>query len=359
MNLRWTIKILSAFILVIAVMVILSTIYLGSNLKNFLMAQKEEELKRDLNQAVWLVADHLSPSQNDPSQVRLLAEKVGHHLQKRVTIFSKEGRVLGDSAFYREMVNKEVDFSHQPEILAVKTKGYGQSVRYSPAMQSNALFGAIPIRKGELLLGYVRIALPLNQTEKVMASLRWGLYLGGGLTALLAVLLSLLLTRSMGRPLGELSDMVQRMAEGDLKQPFHLLAQSEISDLATSMESLAADLSQKKELLETETDELKTLLSSIREGVLVTDEKGRIILMNPFLKEILGGKISWKRRSVQEAFMNAELEDAVEAVLKGDPFQRLELTFGRDLQRHFEVQVVALTSKHRSPRAVAIFHETT
>jgi two-component system phosphate regulon sensor histidine kinase PhoR len=97
----------------------------------------------------------------------------------------------------------------------------------------------------------------------------------------------------------------------------------------------------------------------MREGVLVTDEKGRIILINPFLNEVLGGKVSWKKRSVQEAFMSAELQDAVEAVLKGDPFQRLQFFFGRDHQRHFEVQVIALTSTHHSPRAVAIFHETT
>jgi len=153
--------------------------------------------------------------------------------------------------------------------------------------------------------------------------------------------------------------MVQRMNQGDFKQPFHLLNQSELKNLASSLESLTAGLMEKMELLETETGELKTLLSSMREGVLVTDEKGRIILINPFLNEVLGGKGSWKKRSVQEAFMSAELQDAVEAVLKGDPFQRVQLSFGRDLLRHFEVQVVALTSTHRPPRAVAIFHETT
>lgn len=97
----------------------------------------------------------------------------------------------------------------------------------------------------------------------------------------------------------------------------------------------------------------------MQEGVLVTDEKGRIILTNPFLNEVLGENVSWRKRSVQEAFMSAELQDAVEAVLKGDPFQRVHISFGRDILRHFEVQVVALTSTQRSPRAVAIFHDTT
>jgi len=53
------------------------------------------------------------------------------------------------------------------------------------------------------------------------------------------------------------------------------------------------------------------------------------------------------------------LQDAVEAVLRGDPFQRLQVTFGRDLLRYFEVQVVSLSSAHHPLRAVALFHETT
>ncbi|MGC1403900.1 MAG: ATP-binding protein, partial [Thermodesulfobacteriota bacterium] len=53
------------------------------------------------------------------------------------------------------------------------------------------------------------------------------------------------------------------------------------------------------------------------------------------------------------------LQDAVETVMKGDPFQRLQLTVGRAPQRHFEVQVIPLTFSDRRRRAVAILHETT
>jgi two-component system phosphate regulon sensor histidine kinase PhoR len=359
MNLRWTIKILGAFTLVIALIVIPSTIYLGSSLKTFLLTQKETDLKHDLNLAVWIVATHLSPDQNDPARVRRLTEQLGQLFSKRVTLLSREGRVIGDSFLNQDQLNKAEDFSNRPEILAMKAKGYGQMVRFSPEMQSNALFGAAPIQKEGNLLGYIRIALPLSPIEKAVTHLRLGLFLAGALMVVLAALISLLLSGNLTKPIREITEMVQRMNRGDFKQPFHLVAQGDTKALSTSLESLAAGLTGKMDLLETETGELKTLLSSMREGVLVTDEKGRIILINPFLNDVLGGKVSWRKRSVQEAFMSAELQDAVEAVLKGDSFQRMQFSFGRDLQRHFEVQVIALTSTHRSPRAVAIFHETT
>jgi two-component system, OmpR family, phosphate regulon sensor histidine kinase PhoR len=359
MNLRWAIKILGAFALVIALIIIPTAIYLGSTLKTSLIDQKEEDLKRDLNLAIWILADHLQPPQYDLAQVQRVTEQLGRQLGKRVTLISPAGRVIGDSILSRNRLDQAVDLSNRPEILALKTKEYGRMIRFSPELRSNTLFGASPIRKKEAILAYVRIAVPLSQTEKTAASLQQGLLLAGGLMLVLAALISLLLAKKMGRPIREITEMVQSMNQGDFKQPFHLLSQSEFKELAAALETLSASLSGKMDLLETETGELKTLLASMREGVLVTDEKGRIILINPFLTEVLGEKVSWKKRSVQEAFMSAELQDAVEAVLKGDPFQRIQFFFGRDFQRHFEVQVIALTSAHRPPRAVAIFHETT
>lgn len=360
MNLRWAMKILGSFALVVALITIPATLYLGSELKTLLIAQEEENLKRDLNLAVWILTDHLQPnSQLDTARLRRLTEQLARQLGKRVTLLSKEGRIIGDSIPHQDRSDQALDLSNRPEILATRTKGYGRMVRFSSDFNSDALFVATPIGNEKNLLGIIRIAISLRPIEKTVAAQQVGLLLVGGLILVLAALISLLLARNMGRPIRELTEMVQRMNQGDFKQPFHILAQSEVKGLSASLESLAVGLTGKMDLLETETGELKTLLSSMREGVLVTDEKGRIILTNPFLDEVLGGKASWKKRSVQEAFMSAELQDAVEAVLKGNPFQRLQLFFGRDHQRHFEVQVIALTSTHRPPRAVAIFHETT
>ena len=359
MNLRWTLKILGAFSLVIALIIIPTAVYLGSTLKTSLITQEEEDLKRDLNLAVWILADHLQPNQSTPDRIRRLTEQLGRQMGKRVTFLSGDGRVIGDSFLPRDRIDSARDLSNRPEIMAIKTKDYGRAIRFSPDFKSNTLFVAAPIRDENNLLGVIRLAVSLSPIEKTVNAQQLGLFLAGGLLLVLAALISILLSKNIGSPIREMTDMVQRMNQGDFKQPFHLLAQSEIKDLSDALESLAAGLTGKMDLLETETGELKALLSSMREGVLVTDEKGRIILINPFLNEVLGGKVSWRKRSVQEAFMSADLQDAVEAVLKGDPFRRMQFFFGRDIQRHFEVQVIALTSTHRPSRAVAIFHETT
>jgi two-component system, OmpR family, phosphate regulon sensor histidine kinase PhoR len=359
MSSRWYIKIVSAFILVILVVVIPAAIYLESTLNQFLMSQKEDELRRELRLAAQMVAGRLDDRTGRPTRIPQLVKQVEEDLQKRVTVISPDGKVLGDSALSSDAVDRLDDHSHRPEILGAKTSGYGQTIRFSTTMQSNTLYGATPFYREGRVAGYVRLAVPLSRIEQLVADLRWKLILAGGLTTVLALLLSFFLTWSINRPLREITDMVKKMAEGDLKQPFHLLPKSEFSDLALSLERMANELKEKIGLLDAETSQLTTLLANMSEGVLVTDEKGRIILMNSFLQEILGEKVIWKKRSVQEVFMNSDLQDAVEMVLQGESFKKLQITHGRSPQKHFDVQVVALNPVQRPRRSVALFHDTT
>ncbi|MGA3086029.1 MAG: ATP-binding protein [Thermodesulfobacteriota bacterium] len=359
MSSRWYLKILSAFILIILIVVIPSTFYVGSNLKKFLMDQKEEELRREVKLAGQMVADRFSTDPVDTAKMQNLSFQVGGDLQKRVTIISRDGRVLGDSGLISEAVNKMEDHSNRPEILAAKTRGFGQSIRFSTTLQANTLYGAVPIYQKNRLSGYVRLALPLSQVEDMVSGLRRKLILAGVLTGILAILFSFFLTWSINRPLREITAMMKKMAEGDLKQPFHLLPKTEFRDLSSSLEYMANELIEKIGLLDIETNQMTTLLSTMREGVLITDEKGRIILMNSFLEQVLDQKMAWKKRTVQEVFMNSEFQDAVESVLQGGSFKKLEIIYGRDPQMHFDVQVVALLPGERSHRAVALFHDTT
>ena len=91
----------------------------------------------------------------------------------------------------------------------------------------------------------------------------------------------------------------------------------------------------------------------------MTNEKGLITLVNPFLRNLLGGKIQWEKRTVQEIFMNTELQNAVDAILQGEPFHRGQLSLGWDSPRFFEVQIVPLISVHLPQGAVVIFHDIT
>jgi two-component system, OmpR family, phosphate regulon sensor histidine kinase PhoR len=288
-----------------------------------------------------------------------LAREIGREMGERVSIISAEGRMLADSARSPGPLNLTDDYSHRPEIIMAREKGYGEIIRHSPFMNTMALFSAVPVYRDKALIGFVRLARPLKTVEEPVRAFRQKVILLAALVGLLALLFGAFLLWWMNHPLKELTAMAEQMAQGHLKQPLHLFPPSEFTPLALSLEKMSRDLRGKLDLLDAETSRLRAILLAMREGVLVTNEKGLITLINPFLRDILGGKIQWEKRTVQEIFMNTELQNAVDTILQGEPFQRLQLSLGWESPRFFEVQLVPLISVHLPQGAVVIFHDIT
>ena len=263
MSLRWYLKILSAFILVILVVVLPSTFYLGSNLKNFLMDQKEQELRRELKLAGQMVAEKFNTGPRDTAKMQNLALEVGADIQKRVTIISRDGRVLGDSDLTSEAIDKMEDHSNRAG------NSGGQGTRGSVGVSVSVRPSRPPLFTGPF--PFIKIITFPDMCGWPCRSARWKRWYPAfaktcswpaGLTGILAILLSFFLTWSINRPLREITGMVKRMADGDLKQPFHLLPKTEFRDLTSSLERMANELSEKMELLDIETNQLTTLLSN-------------------------------------------------------------------------------------------------
>ncbi len=347
------------FVLCVGVIIALVSSQVSSNLRTLLLDQLKEGLKKNLHHTAQSIQGTFRQFPKDPDQLDHLAREIGRNTGERVSIISADGRLLGDSAREPKQLDLTDDYSHRPEIIMAREKGYGEILRHSPFMNITALFAALPVYREKTLIGFVRLARPLKAVEEAVRVLRRNVILLAGLVGLSGLLFGVFLLWWMSQPLKELTTMAEQMAAGHLKQPLHLFPQSEFTPLALSLEKMSRDQRGKLDLLDAETSRLRAILLAMREGVLVTDEKGLITLINPFLRNLLGGKIQWEKRTVQEIFMNTELQNAVDAVLQGESFQRLQLNLGWDSPRFFEVQIVPLISVHLPQGVVVIFHDIT
>ena len=352
-------KFFGLLILLIVLIIGWASSYFVTQTRAVLLDQIKAELKKDLNYTTRLISPALRQSPIQSKVLDQAAKEVGSGLGNRVSIISADGHLMGDFARDPGLVDLTDDYSHRPEIIMAREKGYGEIIRHSPFMKTQTLFAAFPVYRDRTLLGFIRLARPLQELEKAVQSFRHSLLVISGLVGILAIIFGAFLVWWMNRSLKEISGMAEQMAEGNLKQPLHLLPQSEFTPLVRSLEKMSKDLRLKLSLLDAETGRLRAILLAMQEGVLVTNEKGLITLINPFLRQAVGGNLQFENRSVQEVFMNTELQDAIDLALKGEKFQRLQISLGWDSPRHFEVQVVPLFSAQFAQGAVAIFHDTT
>ena len=129
----------------------------------------------------------------------------------RATIVDAGGASVADSA-----PSAGESFANRPEIQAALAGREAVGWRYSRTLGQPLLYVAVPVASAGRVRGAVRITYPASFVERRIQ--RTWLLLGGTATVILGtvLLLSLLLARSVSRPLRELEDAAARVGRGQL-----------------------------------------------------------------------------------------------------------------------------------------------
>jgi len=130
---------------------------------------------------------------------------------------------------------------------------------------------------------------------------------------------------------------------------------------------MSLQLQNKIEEISREKEYLQTLLRGVMEGVLVVDARGRILMVNDALRQLLSLPPQVEDRTPLEVIRNAELERTLRQVLQHGENTTLELTLPSPEGKTFEVNVVSLSpspaemlKEEESRRGViAVFHDIT
>jgi len=229
---------------------------------------------------------HLSDT-GRANQLDGFIKHLGSKIQTRVTIIAVNGTVLADS---EENIQLMENHSHRPEVVEALQGKTGKSIRYSSTANRDMLYVAVPIEKDGKITGVIRTSLFLSDIDNLLTKLN---YLVAGISlgiVFIALLGAFLISNSVVRPIRHLTLASRKVASGDFSARVFLKTKDELWGLANSfnrmneeMEKMFSELGQQKE-------ELKSIIDSLQEGLLVLDKQGRVIRSNESFRKIVGNQ---------------------------------------------------------------------
>jgi two-component system phosphate regulon sensor histidine kinase PhoR len=214
-------------------------------------------------------------------QARHYADLLG----ARVTIIGTDGVVLGESHDDRTQMDNHL---YRPEVQQALITGQGASIRFSQTVGYEMMYVAIPVMAEGRVVGIARVALPLRQIESNIARLRQAVLSAALLVALVAAFLALFIAERTTRPVRQLTDVVQRMAQGDLNARLLPLTRDEVGTLTRAFNQMSDRLRGTITTLVEERGRLTAVMDNMADGVLITDGDGLVRLVNPAATRILG-----------------------------------------------------------------------
>jgi two-component system, OmpR family, phosphate regulon sensor histidine kinase PhoR len=198
-------------------------------------------------------------------------------------------------------------------------------------------------------------------------SLKKSFLLSSFLSLLIVLPLAFLVSKFMTRPIQAVTDLANRVASGRLGQGVPAEPDDELGRLSKAINEMSLQLRNKIEEISREKDYLQTLLKGMMEGVLVIDGRGRILMVNDALRQLLSLSPQVEDRTPLEIIRNAELERTLRQVLQDGEKTTLELTLPSPEGKTFEVNVVGISPspdgmvKEDEGRrgVIAVFHDIT
>ncbi len=213
-----------------------------------------------------------------------LADRSGSALGRRVTLVRPDGVVVGDSEFDDAALLALQNHATRPEVAASLGGATGTSRRPSPSTGDEELYVAVPVAGR----GVARVSLPTRSLDQVVDDARFDVMAAALLALAGALAIAFLFSRSVSRPVEELRDVAQALADGDLARRPTLRAPGEVGELAVALRELAEQLSARLRALEADELLLLQLTESLNEGVIAVDTQQQVVRINETARRLLG-----------------------------------------------------------------------
>jgi len=263
----------------------------GDLLVRLALIERDAAKQTDMNRAGW----------------DALANELAPRARGRVTFIDAAGTVIGDSEVALGDLERVENHRDRPEVAAALAGRTQSSMRFSATIQKRLMYAAIPMSLPGGGRGVARLAVPIDEVAASVAAVRHIMWASLLIALLVALVTSSTVAQVLSRAMRRMTDVARRMAGGDLTVRVRPTGDDETAELGRALDLMATNLAATLTALRGERDLLGLILQSMREGVLVLDHDGRMLLVNPALRGTLGIPADAEGRAALELIRNAEL----------------------------------------------------
>ncbi len=310
----------------VAVLIASLTLVMGA-LYSYFGRVQESQLRDELSLAA------VGVEQNGMDYLRKLESD-----QYRITWLCADGAVLYDTRADAESMENHAQRQEVQQALAT---GEGESSRYSDTLLQKTVYYAKRLPDGTVLrLSAIRVTtgvLVLNMLQPILLVLAVALILSGVLASRLA--------RRITEPLNRL----------DLEHPLENDTYEELAPLLRRMEHQRRQIDRQMDELRRRSEEFEQITGSMSEGLVLLDEAGVILSINPAARRLLDAAENCVGQDLLTVDRDVALSDALrQAAEQGHSEFR-----GQRNGREYQFDVTRIQSEGRTAGTVLLVFDVT
>ncbi|CCW40912.1 sensor histidine kinase [Streptococcus agalactiae] len=256
----------------------------------------------------------------------------------RITWVDNKGQVLYDTQSDAKHMKNH---ANRQEIKEAIKSGYGESTRWSATLTEKSIYAAQRLNNGTIVR--------LSVAQQTIFYLLLGMMSPLAIIILLVIILSVLIARYIAKKVSEPLNNI------DLDHPLSNDSYEEITPLLRRLNSHQAKIQHQKLLLQKRQKEFDTIISKIKEGMILLDDQARIVSINAEALKLFQINDDWHGRFMMEVSRDLTLKDLIDQGLKG---KKKEANIGIE-NNHYRVLVRPTTDNNRVTGLVVLLFDVT
>jgi two-component system sensor histidine kinase VicK len=206
---------------------------------------------------------------------------------QEVRFIDENSRVLATSDPYNQgIVGKKTT-----ELLVKRALVSGNAddprIEIDQATGKRVQVNAIPVVVDGKTKGVIYTIASMEDVYDQMRQINQIFATGTVIALIVTAVLGILLAQTITRPISDMRRQALEMAKGNYSRKVKVYGYDEIGQLALAFNNLSKKLQQARASTESERRKLTSVLSHMTDGVIATDRKGRIILLNDPAEKML------------------------------------------------------------------------
>jgi two-component system phosphate regulon sensor histidine kinase PhoR len=260
---------------------------------------------------------------NDLKQLNAKVKRIGRKTNSRITVIDIKGIVLADN---EENPLKMENHAMRIEMSQALLGKMGTSIRFSTTVNKKMLYVALPLKLNGQVFAVVRVSVFIDYIDDLYSELRNKILLTIVIIMSIGLLILFFFSKNLTNPIKELVNASQKFSTGDLNAKVIIDNNDELKDLADNFNLMTEKI---KELFEKQTmqqEELKRIIGSMQEGLIVLDKDNKIVLFNKSFKKTVDvsdiqDKYYW------EILRDVSIQDLVDKVRRKKSHKTTEIKF--------------------------------
>jgi two-component system sensor histidine kinase VicK len=281
-------KFVMIYVLLILIAMQIIGVYFVRQLESTLLRNFETSIEERVNLLAYYLGEELGKERNPDDEGPTLEEAVKKILSDIETTDISEVRlieastqkIIGTSDPYNQGIVGQRSTDTLIRRVIATSSDEGEDVTQIDRQTGRIWILVKPVRSDDDVTGVIYLVAKKENVYSQMKTINNILATGTGIALLITAVLGILLAQTITRPISDMRKQAQAMAKGNFSRKVKVFGYDEIGQLAITFNNLTKKLQEAQATTEGERRKLSSVLSYMTDGVVATDRKGRVILIN-------------------------------------------------------------------------------